>query len=111
MLINKDPAQATLGELFLSDYVGNAAILDVGKVQLFLFTFIVLFVYGSGLFVLFASVKPIHQFPDLDTSTVALLGLSNAGYLAYKAAPVGGQTKQVSANEQPPAQDQAKSVT
>ena len=50
-------------------------------------------------------------YPDLDTSTVALLGLSNAGYLAYKAAPAGGQAKPVSANEQPPAQDQAKSGT
>jgi hypothetical protein len=89
LLINTDYDQAAFSDLFRGEETGNAATLDLGKVQLFYFTVIVLFVYGTGLFKMFNSGLPIHEFPDLDSSIVTLLGISNASYLANKAVPHG----------------------
>ena len=93
VLVNTSPSQAGFGDLFRGEETGNAGTLDLGKVQLFFFTVVVLFVYASGLFILFSTGGPVHEFPGLDTSTLALLGMSNAGYLANKAAPQGPPAK------------------
>jgi hypothetical protein len=93
LLINTDYNQAAFSDLFRGEETGNAATLDLGKVQLFYFTVIVLFVYATGLFKMFNSGLPIHEFPDLDSSIVTLLGISNASYLANKAVPHGEPAK------------------
>ena len=38
-------------------------------------------------------LQQIHEFPDLDSSIVTLLGISNASYLANKAVPHGEPPK------------------
>jgi hypothetical protein len=93
LLINTAYDQAAFSDLFRGEETGNAATLDVGKVQMFYFTVIVLFVYATGLFKMFNSGLPIHEFPDLDSSIVTLLGISNASYLANKAVPHGEPPK------------------
>ena len=59
----------------------------MGKVQLFFFMLIVGVVYAVRLYASFRAEGPVRAFPDLDSSIVALLGISNAGYLANKAMP------------------------
>lgn len=82
-----DSRYASLADLFYGEETGNATQLDLGKIQLFYFTLIVAVVYGVSLFVRFRADGPIRAFPELDSSIVALLGISNAGYLTNKAVP------------------------
>jgi hypothetical protein len=63
-----------MADMFRGEETGNAAFLDLGKVQMFFFTII-----DGGV--------PIHEFPALDESIVALLGISHATFLTYQAVP------------------------
>jgi hypothetical protein len=69
--------------------VGNIGHLDIGKIQMFYFTIIIIFAYGAALTSLFAgtSSEKIGAFPTLSQSVIALLGISQAAYLANKAVP------------------------
>lgn len=84
--------QASVADLFQGDEAANAGYVDVGKVQMFFFTLILVLAYslaiGSALTV-GANLRTlgIHSFPVLDEGMVALLAISHAGYLGYKAAP------------------------
>jgi hypothetical protein len=85
---NVQAGQAGLADMFRGDEVGNEDALDMGKVQLFFFTIIIVLAYGMGLGeLLLTATGPIEAFPALSESVVVLLGISHAGYLAYKAAP------------------------
>ncbi|HLZ58815.1 MAG TPA: hypothetical protein VKR06_17885 [Ktedonosporobacter sp.] len=82
------PNNARWGDLFTGEETGNAANFDLGKIQMFYFTFILILIYGMALGALFASQVPtITAFPDMDTGMLALLGISHAGYLTNKAVP------------------------
>lgn len=84
LIANKSPAQANLGNLFQGDEVGNFVELDMGKLQLFFFTLILVLTYAIALGSMFAStnvMNGITTFPALDDSMVALLGISHAGNL------------------------------
>jgi hypothetical protein len=86
LVINKSPDDASWGDLFRGEDVGNAAHLDLGKIQMFYFTLIVLFAYGVTLAEMFRTqMTGIESFPDLSSGIVALLGISHTGYLASKA--------------------------
>lgn len=92
IVVNNKSEDASFTDMFKGEEVGNAAYLDLGKVQMFFFTLITWFVYATALGAMFtASVRPdapkISGFPDLDTGMVALLGISHAAYLANKAVP------------------------
>ena len=89
VLARTDPARAEFGDMFMGDEVGTGGIVDVGKVQMFLFTLIVALAYALNISTILMDpgTNGITQFPPLDGSMVALLGISNAGYLGYKAAP------------------------
>jgi hypothetical protein len=86
----KLPEDARLADLFQGDEVGNAAHLDLGKVQMFFFTLIVVFAYAVALAHAFYGVRAgvlVAQLPDLDQGMLALLGISNAGFLTNSAVP------------------------
>jgi hypothetical protein len=87
VITKKDLKDATISDFFRGEEVGNAALLDLGRVQLFFFMIGVLVAYAIALGARFRTGEPIHEFPDLDTSLATLLGVSNAGYLLNKAAP------------------------
>jgi len=88
LIYNTTSANARWSDLFTGEEVGNAAQFDLGKIQLFYFTFILALVYAIALGALFASQEAaIKAFPDMDAGMLALLGISHAGYLVNKAVP------------------------
>jgi hypothetical protein len=88
VVVNLKIKYASWSDLFKGDEVGNAAYLDLGKVQMFFFTLIVALAYAVALGAMFTGPdRTISEFPLLDTSIVALIGISHAGYLANKATP------------------------
>jgi hypothetical protein len=80
---------ATPAELFTGDDVGNDDTVDVGKVQMFLFTLALLVGYGASIAATFtgAGRGAIAGLPAVDPGMLTLLGVSQAGYLANTAAP------------------------
>ena len=84
----KWPEDARFADLFQGDEVGNAAHLDLGKVQMFFFTLILVFTYAVILGRMFVNVSSaITEFPPVDQGMVALLGISHAGFLSNNAVP------------------------
>jgi hypothetical protein len=82
---NAEPAEASFADMFRGDEVGNERSLDMGKIQMFFFTIIVVLAYGVGLGTLFlTSTGVVEAFPALSQSILVLLGISHAGYLTYK---------------------------
>ena len=86
---NQDIKDAEWADIVTGDEVGNAAYLDLSKVQMFFFTLIIGFAYCAALVHAFGApnAEGIDAFPYLDESMVALLGISHAGYLAVKSSP------------------------
>jgi len=91
---NPTPGDAQLTDMFQGDEVGDTAHVDLGKVQMFFFTVLVVVVYGVMVFTQFAgaSSSDLNQLPVLHESIIALLGISHAGYLT-KAGLSQTQTK------------------
>jgi hypothetical protein len=87
VMVNCRPQDAAFSDMFRGEETGNAALLDIGKMQLFLITLLLAVTYASALAAVFAGGGAIHAFPPLDQSSLALLGLSNGAYLTDKAAP------------------------
>lgn len=87
VIINKDLKDARLSDLFKGEETGNAAQLDLGKIQMFYFTLILVLAYAVALGDLLCGTGKIVEFPVLSSSMVALLGISHAGYLTNKAIP------------------------
>jgi len=88
VVVNTSPANARWANLFTGEEVGNCTQLDLGKIQLFYFTFILAFVYAVALGTLFLSqAKVINAFPDVNAGVLAILGISHAAYLTNKAIP------------------------
>lgn len=110
---NEKPEQARWTDIFKGEGVDNFTYLDLGKVQLFFFTVILVLLYATAVGSRFdghtrdytgehATVENLteaeraargqdeFEFPDFDEAMVALLGISHAGYLANKAAKQPG---------------------
>jgi hypothetical protein len=88
IMFNAEPEQAQWSDLFKGEETGNAGLLDMGKIQMFFFTLIVVLAYAMALgSIFFSSTGRIAAFPPLDPSMDALLGISTTGYLANKAMP------------------------
>ncbi|MBA3687862.1 MAG: hypothetical protein H0W81_03360 [Chloroflexi bacterium] len=79
------PSDASWADIFRGDETGNAAYVDLGKVQMLLLTVVVLLVYGLALYTLLSGVGPFTALPVVDQGVLALLGISHAGYLSTKA--------------------------
>jgi len=88
IVVNKRPEDAQWSDMFKGEEIGNAAHLDLAKIQMFYFTLILVLAYAVTLAATFAtSTEKIATLPDLDPGMVALLGISHAGYLVNKAIP------------------------
>lgn len=77
-----------LRDLFRGEDTANAGMVDIGRVQMFLFTAVAILVYFAALWHAFAAFKvktpEVLAFPPMSQSLVALLGISHATYLAGK---------------------------
>ncbi len=82
-------ADASVADMFKGDETGNAAWVDMGKVQLFFFTLVAVLAYGFALGSTLdvSSSHAIGSLPTVDAGFVWLLGVSHAGYLGHQAAP------------------------
>ena len=89
LLVTKEtPQNANISDLFTGDEVGSAAQLDVGKVQMFFFTLIVVLAYTISLGSILYRAGGLPQgLPDVSEGMVVLLLISHAGFLAGKAVP------------------------
>jgi hypothetical protein len=88
LVINQTPEAARWADMFQGSETGNVGQLDLGKVQMFFFTLILVLAYASALSVLFQQGSgPVLSLPAIDSSMLALLGISHAGYLVNKALP------------------------
>jgi hypothetical protein len=83
---NEGPEDARFLDMIEGDEIANAAYLDIGKVQMFLFTVFAFLMYGATLWQLFAKTDPamITEFPGLTPTMVTIIGLSHAAYLGTK---------------------------
>jgi len=100
IVIWKWPWDARLADLFQGEEIGNAAHLDLGKIQMFYFTLVLVLAYAVMLGTMFSGIGITHISPDgkfitsaisglpsLPDGMVALLGISNGGYLGNKVIP------------------------
>jgi hypothetical protein len=87
VVVKRDADQARLSDMFKGDEVTDCSQLDLGKIQMFYFTLILVIAYGAQLGSLFLAQHVFESMPVLDSSMVALLGISHAGYLGNKATP------------------------
>ncbi|MEO8609540.1 MAG: hypothetical protein ABI690_16735 [Chloroflexota bacterium] len=88
LVVNQHAETARIADLFQGSETGNAGQLDLGKLQMFFFTLVLLFAYGTALAALFkTSGGNIPALPAMDTGMLALLAISHAGYLVNKALP------------------------
>ena len=88
------PWDARLADLFQGEEIGNAAHLDLGKIQMFYFTLVLVLTYAVMLGAMFSHITQhtsptgmISGLPSLPDGMVALLGISNGGYLGNKVIP------------------------
>lgn len=82
-----DINQSRWSDIFRGDESGNAAHLDLAKIQMFYFTIILVIAYGVALGAQLATQDAINEFPKLDSGMLALLTISHGGYLTSKAIP------------------------
>ena len=88
LVIKRGIEDANWSDLFKGEEAGNAGQIDLGKIQLFYFTLILVGTYAVALGkLLHGSSAIITSLPDLDQSVLVLLGLSHAGYLTSKVLP------------------------
>lgn len=81
---NANIKDAAFSDIFEGDEVGNTAYVDVAKVQMFFFTIVAAFAYGTLIFKWlwgWESLKNPAIFPDLNEGLIAILGISHAGFL------------------------------
>lgn len=88
LVVNQTPETARWADMFQGSETGNVGQLDLGKMQMFFFTVILVLAYASALSTLFQQgAGPVLALPAIDGGMLALLGISHAGYLVNKALP------------------------
>ena len=88
VLRNLSIRDARWSELLKGDESGNASTVDLGKLQMFFFTFILVFGYGAAIYAMLARRGAITGLPPVQDGMNVLLGISQTGYLASKAMTV-----------------------
>jgi hypothetical protein len=82
-------ADSRFSDLFRGEEVGDRDHLDLGKVQMFLFTVVLVLAYGLAVADMFdRTTGTFAALPAIDDGVVTLLAISHAGYLTRKALPV-----------------------
>lgn len=85
-----EPRDSHMADLFRGEETTDNQDLDLGKVQMFLFTVVLVVGYALALGDQFAAQQGmISSLPNIDSAVVTLLAISHAGYLTKKAAPTG----------------------
>jgi hypothetical protein len=84
---NPTPQESSWSDIFRGEETSNQANLDLGKVQMFYFTVILVLAYAVALGQVLAGDGPFGEFPTLDEGMITLLGISHAAYLVNKAVP------------------------
>ena len=84
VLRNVSPADARWGDLLKGDESGDAATVDLGKLQMFFFTFVLALGYAVAIAQMLASTAAVTGLPVVDSTVNTLLGISHTGYLANK---------------------------
>ena len=85
-----NPACSHMSDLFRGEEMSDHEDLDLGKVQMFLFTVVLIVGYALALGDQFAGQEGmISSLPTVDSAVVSLLAISHAGYLTKKAIPTG----------------------
>lgn len=88
IVVNTTLEKARWSDLFKGEESGNAAQLDLSKVQMFFFTLILVIAYAAAIGTAFTGTElKIDSFPVLHSGMVTLLGISHGGYLVHKAVP------------------------
>lgn len=86
--VNESIDQANLGDLFRGDLVSNFRVVDLAKVQMFFFTIIIVFTYGTLIYGLLGNAEGLLQntveLPAFSDSLNTLLLISHSGYLVTK---------------------------
>ena len=79
--------EASFTDMFKSEEVSNKTVVDLGKVQMFLFTVITVAAYAGAIWTLFlhADMGSVSGLPPLSDGFVALLFVSHAGLIANSA--------------------------
>jgi multisubunit Na+/H+ antiporter MnhB subunit len=88
IVVSSDPGDARLSDLFRGEETGNAAQLDLGKIQMFYFTLALVIAYVA-LIVAQLRMPPdaYTSLPAMSASMVGVLALSHVGYVTNKAVP------------------------
>jgi hypothetical protein len=88
LAVNETPAAARWTDIFKGETTGNYPYLDLGKVQMFFFTVVLVAMYALAIGTAFAKIvgPDTFEFPVIDEAMLVLLGISHAGYLTLKAA-------------------------
>lgn len=92
VVTNQSLQQAKWSDMLTGEETGNAAHLDVSRLQMFFFTLISLLIYAATLNAMFARLSNaplsmLTELPPLSDGLLALIGISHSGYLAIKALP------------------------
>ncbi|MCH9648368.1 MAG: hypothetical protein K0U98_09020 [Deltaproteobacteria bacterium] len=92
MVSHKSVHEASWSDLFTGEEVANFTFLDLGKIQMFFFTVLLVLAYGISFGAMLAASTSATTLPDalpsVSQGMVALLGISHGGYLINKAVPV-----------------------
>jgi hypothetical protein len=86
---NASIADAQFTDIFQGDEVGNTAHIDLAKVQMFFFTLLIALSYFAATVALIGGGNT-NSLPQLEQGAVALLGISQGGYLLSKTADYSG---------------------
>ena len=89
--VNSDAAQARWVDLFRGEEVGNYNLIDMAKVQMFIFTIVVIFAYAVAIAALLQNQTALRDpigvaFPSFSDSLNTLLAMSHGTYLSVKTA-------------------------
>ena len=85
VVMNTSIHQASLADVFLGETIDNFTRLDVGKMQMFFFTVVLVLAYTTTLAAQMRAGS-LASLPDFGAGMVPLLGISHAGYLMSKLA-------------------------
>jgi hypothetical protein len=81
-------SESRFSDLFRGEEIADREHLDLGKVQMFLFTVVLILGYGLAVGdMLDNATGPFTALPAVDEGVVTLLAISHAGYLTRKALP------------------------
>ena len=86
LVLNQTISNATIWDMFRGEEQPDYTLVDIGKVQMFLFTLVAALAYLGALFRLVSgsSAEDITAMPTLDQGLLFILGISHVGYLGNK---------------------------